>query len=350
MINNERDLKILKELILSDYTSCIQKEYGNDGIENLKVVLETIKNIFKFLHLPKFSSVIIFKSDSYHLLDCENIQNFSHLGSFKCDTLVIQIKNLTEISVSSSEVNISEIVQTDFVYQYTPKKEMFHIKSSPPCELPKFSGSESYFTISTFKSLNEALTHYKTTVVRYADCPTIKQALYPNRIFFKPKPEYWLRDSMVFFLKARLRGEGLEVRPEQIVDTSHPVDVKVTWGFTNHIALIEIKWLGKSFNSSSRAITSIYTDSRAIDGAKQLAEYLDANISQVPNHNTMGYLVVFDLRRRSTTSDTTQISYEDGFWYENKEIKYEPKYDRIRNDFAPPIRMFITPKLESDEN
>ncbi|QRX64301.1 hypothetical protein JS578_03340 [Dysgonomonadaceae bacterium zrk40] len=354
MLNKERDIKAIKELLSLDYTSCILNEYGNDGIDNLKVVLEIIPTIFKFVHLRNFSSVIILKSDNYDLSEripnCSNIQNFSHLGSFNTDKLVIQVKSIDEVLVSPSDVTIADIISTDFVYQYTPQKEMFHTKTMT-CELPKVPGTDSCFAVSTFKSLEEALTHYKTTVVKNADCLHIKTALHSSeRIFFNPHPEYLLRDSMVYFLKARLRGEGLEVRPEQVVDTSHPVDVKVTWGFTNHIALIEIKWLGKSFNRVTLTFTSTYTDSRARDGAKQLAEYLDENAVQVPNHNTMGYLVVFDLRRKATKTNTTQITVADGHWYENQEIEYNPKYHEIRTDFASPIRMFITPQCIPNEN
>lgn len=348
MLNKERDINTIKELISTDYTSCILNDYGTIGIRDLKIILEIIPSIFKFIKLHNFNSILIFKSDSYNLLEhatnCFTIQNFSHFGSIDSDNVVLQINSLDEVIVTFSKVEVIDIIQTDFVYQYTPKKELFHTKTIT-CELPKMPGADSCFALSTFKSLDEALLHYQTSVVKHADCLHIKTALYSNeRIFFKPHPESLLRDSMVYFLKARLRGEGLEVRPEQIVDTSHPVDIKVTWGFTNHIALIEIKWLGKSLHPTNLNFTSNYTDSRARDGAKQLAEYLDANAIQVPNHNTKGYLVVFDLRRKSTKGDTKQISTADGYFYQDKEINYDPQYHLIRKDFAFPTRMFITPQ------
>jgi hypothetical protein len=354
MLNKERDISVVKEMLSSDYTSCILNDYGVVGIKNLKMTLEVISSIFKFVNLRNFSSIVIFNSDNYKLSEkttnYSTIQNFPHLGSINSDNLAIQIKSLDEVIITMSPIAITDITPTDFVYQYTPKKEMFHTRSTT-CDLPKVPGTDSCFAVSTFKSLEEALSHYKTTVVKYADCLHIKTALHSEeRIFFKPHPEYLLRDSLVYFLKARLRGEGLEVRPEQAVDTSHPVDVKITWGFTNHIALIEIKWLGKSLNSDTFTFTSNYTDSRARDGATQLAEYLDANAVQVPNHNTIGYLVVFDLRRKSTQINTTQINQVNGYWYENKDIAYNPQYHVIRKDFAPPTRMFITPQNVLNDN
>lgn len=348
MLNKERDIRAIKEMLSSDYTSCIHNDYGIIGISNLKMTLEVVSTIFKFINLRNFLSVVIFSSDCYKLSDkftnCSAVQNFSHLGSINSDNLSIQINSLDEVLITTSPIIITDITPTDFVYQYTPKKEMFHTKTNI-CDLPKVPGTDSCFAVSTFKSLEEALSHYKTNVVKHADCLHIKAALHSEkRIFFKPHPEYLLRDSLVYFLKARMRGEGLEVRPEQAVDTSHPVDVKVTWGFTNHIALIEIKWLGKSLNSDTLTFTSNYTDSRARDGATQLAEYLDANAIQVPNHNTMGYLVIFDLRRKSTNINTTQITQADGYWYEDKDIAYNPEYHVIRKDFASPTRMFIIPQ------
>lgn len=333
--------------MLHDYTSCISDEYGNNGIHNLKIVLEIIPTIFKYINLSNFESILIFKSDIFNLTekadDYSNIQNFAHLASIEEPNLVIQVKSLDEIIISTLEIKISNIIPTDFVYQYTPQKESFHTISKT-CDLPKVGGTDSCFSISTFKELDEALSHYKISVVKNAACPHIAAALYSDdRIFFKPKPEYLLRDSLVYFLRIRLRGEGLEVRPEQVVDTSHPVDVKIIWGFTNHIALIEIKWLGKSLNKETGKFTNCSAN-RAQAGAAQLVNYLDANKIQVPNHTTIGYLVVFDLRRRRTNKRTTQISIEDGLWYQNREIDYEVQYHKIRKDFAKPIRMFIAPQ------
>lgn len=354
MLNNKRHIDIVQELSFNSYPLVIQRNYGDIGIANLKIVLEAIRLIFKNIHLQNFSSILIFKSD---VIDLEKlasnyqvIQNYTHLTSINNETLVIQIKSIDEIIISTENISKTDIVSTDFVYQYTPEKEMFHTNSET-CELPKVPGSESCFAISTFKELDEALSHYKTSVAKYARCKNIKDAMHSDRrIFFKPQPEHLLRDSLVFVLNQRLRGEGLEVRPEQNVNESKPVDVKVIWGYTNHIAIIEIKWLGKSFNPTTNTFTSTYADSRARDGALQLANYLDLNKEQVPNHNTMGYLVVFDLRRKSTKEDTTQIHSADGFWYENKEIEYDPKFHELRKDFAVPIRMFITPQCTNNEN
>jgi hypothetical protein len=244
------------------------------------------------------------------------------------------------------EVDISGIIKTDFVYQYkveenSTTKELIHTKTKS-CILPTIPGSDSFFAIATFKDLKDSLHHYRTTIAPQAGCYLLKQAMHSeSRIFFGEKPEHFLRDSLMSFLTIRLRGENPEVRNEQNINGSNPVDIKVSWGYTNHIALIEVKWLGKSL-LSTRKFTSYY-ESRAHEGAKQLAGYLDDNKIQVPNYNTQGYLVVFDMRRKNTKIDTTSITPKDGLFYENKEIAYEQKYLK-RDDFELPIRMFIKPR------
>lgn len=353
MLSKQRHINTIKELLSTDYTSCILNDYGSNGVNNLKIVLETIISIFKNINLLNFNSILVFKSDKFnleeHIDNYLTVQNYIHLGSVEERNLVIQVKSLDEIVFSTSDIKTEDILPTDFIYQYTHQNEMFQTLTTT-CVLPKIPGSDSCFAISTFKELDEALFHYNTSVAKYAVCQYIKTAIHSdNRIFFKPHPEHFLRDSLVYFLSVRLRGEGLEIRPEQNVDTSHPVDVKIIWGFTNHIALIEIKWLGKSLNQSTLTFTE-YSASRARDGAKQLANYLDANKRQVPNHTTMGYLAIFDLRRRNANENTTQINITDGLWFQNQEIDYNPEYHKIRNDFAKPIRMFISPECIPNEN
>lgn len=148
-----------------------------------------------------------------------------------------------------------------------------------------------------------------------------------------------MRNSLSYYLKARLRG--VEVRPEQIVDSSHPVDIKVSWFLSNRLALIEIKWLGKARTKTK--ISSEFSAARALEGASQLADYLDKNKVQAPTHKTRGYLVIIDGRRAKTKKQTKQINLADGNKYANMEIIYKPKYHDDRTDFEVPIRMFAEP-------
>jgi hypothetical protein len=159
-------------------------------------------------------------------------------------------------------------------------------------------------------------------------------------MFFRSKPERKMRQSLTQYLKIRLRG-NIEVRPEQVVDESHPVDIKVTWFLSNRLALIEIKWLGKSRNA--RSLTTSYSIGRARKGARQLADYIDGNASQAPIHVSRGYLVVIDGRRYGLNINVASVNHKRGMYYANSEISYNPKFHKLRPDFEEPIRMFAEP-------
>lgn len=154
-----------------------------------------------------------------------------------------------------------------------------------------------------------------------------------------------MRNSLTQFLKISLRDA--EVRPEQNMDESHPIDVKVTFTFTKRLALIEIKWLGKSIRKVPRKITAQYADKRARVGADRLADYLDWNRQQAPNRITRGYLVVLDGRRQSLKINKKTITQQQGGYYRHREIHFDPKYYEVREDFDAPIRMFMEPVVKA---
>jgi len=345
MISKERDIVFLKKLISNDYINGVLNDYGENGVSDLKLILEFIPDIFKYITLRNYKSIKIFKSEEInlnHFGDVKIINDFSYLSRFESEILVIQVEKVDKLSVIITDIDIDTIIKSNFIYQFTNKEEKF-ITKSREYPLPNIPDAESCFSIPTFKTLDEALLHYKTFIARPALCGHIQNALHPNKIFFAPKPEQHLRKSLEYFLKIRIRAYT-EIRPEQVVDESHPVDLKITWQGINHIALIEIKWLGKSLNTEGvRRFTSDHSDPRALSGAKQLVDYIDSNILRAPTHNTMGYLVIYDLRREGTVVTTDTINRVNGFHYENKEIDFNPKYHVLRNDFAEPIRMFIEP-------
>jgi hypothetical protein len=231
--------------------------------------------------------------------------------------------------------------QTAVVYSFYQGTERFHAKKETKLIPKVIPGRSSNFAVPTFNSLKEALAAYRDTMVRTSSCEILENAWYePNRLYFKAAPEATIRRSLTRFLKITFTG-GAEVRPEQVVDESHPVDIKVTWFMTNRLALIEIKWLGKSRNATK--VSASYTDSRANKGAKQLADYMDANKKQAPVHETRGYLVVVDARRAKLALHLTGISAKEGMKYATSEISYNPKYHEARTDFEHPIRMFVDP-------
>ncbi len=202
--------------------------------------------------------------------------------------------------------------------------------------------ADSQFAVPTFFTLREALNAYATEQIRHSSCPLFSEAWQDkNRLFFKPGPEAIMRNSLTHFLKARL-GASYEVRPEQVMDESHPVDIKVTYTPGKRLMIIEIKWIGDSRKSDPARILS-HRDARAIDGAQQICGYLDQNQSQAPTHITQGYYVIVDARRKGLRADSAEINRVDGLHYANVEINFDREYHRSRVDLDPPYRMFAEP-------
>jgi len=121
------------------------------------------------------------------------------------------------------------------------------------------------------------------------------------------------------------------------------VDIKVVWKMENRTAIIEVKWIGKSFNLKTQKITASYADARAKQGAKQLAEYLEGHKQQASKEDTRGYLVVFDCRRKGLKPSTTEVDSVKGLYFQSREIEFNPKFHKTRKDFDEPIRMFMEP-------
>ena len=150
--------------------------------------------------------------------------------------------------------------------------------------------------------------NYEDDVVRLANLNNYAQFVFLQLkvLTFVQKPEHFMRDSLWQCLQNILRNHT--VKREQIVDATHPVDIKVTWPAINNVALIEVKWLGDSGQTQ-------YRDARANEGAKQLIDYLASSVQEEPDKHFVGYLTVFDGRRGKTSNQ-----------YERQEINYRSEY------------------------
>ena len=199
----------------------------------------------------------------------------------------------------------------------------------------------------TFFDLDRALRHYANGLARYSTCHILRAIWVDDkRLVLVNKPEQIMRRSLAQFLRCTLRDHELvEIREEQNVDETHPVNIKVTWSFSNRIAIIEIKWMGDSVHIGGLRLSTNYRDQRARDGAFQLAEYLENNRQHAPMHVTRGYLVVYDARRRGLHKRPVKqyLSRGNAIYYVDREIQFDPRYELIRDDFAPPVRIYLEP-------
>ena len=236
-----------------------------------------------------------------------------------------------------------KLASTAVVYEYQNGKEHFFAGVQQKAVPVLDRTAMSQFCGNTFFTLREALQYYAAAFVLQSSCLIFKSVWADeNRLFLRSKPEVYMRRSLTQFLRSNL-GAGFEVRPEQIMDETHPVDIKVTKKLSNRLMIIEIKWLGDSLNEEGK-ITTSYRDARAKKGAKQLAEYLDQNKVQAPLNVTQGYYVIIDARRHSLRDDSRAITKAYGLYYASKEIDFDTEYHKIRDDFDPPYRMFTEPK------
>jgi hypothetical protein len=250
-------------------------------------------------------------------------------------------------SIEITPLNLATLTAlsaTSVVYLLDAGSEKFIIGGKPyqvPNPLP---GYPSVFCKPTFSNLHSALNDYKVRHAAHTTCYLLQDAWHDDkRWWFKAKPESTMRRSLTQYLRGVLRDAN--VKPEQNVDESHPVDIHVQFTSTAQHAIIEIKWLGRSVNTETGEEATAYTKSRAIDGAKQLADYIDKTVQSSPHYGARGYLVVFDGRRKGLRIGMEALDQADALDYKEKDITYSPDYAVTRSDFHPPIRMYLHPVL-----
>ena len=265
------------------------------------------------------------------------------LGSI--DNLIVEIREDGSPFVwQSIPAEIGNVILTGIVYQLLQSVETFSV-NGVTIPVPKVvEGAVSQFVLNYFMDLRQALGAYRDYMARTSKCHLLRQAWADgNRLWFINAPEYRLRRALHNYLYSYLRHEDIDLREEQNVDDSDPVDIKIVWRMENRSAIIEVKWIGKSIDVGTGKITADHADARARAGAKQLAEYLEAHRQEAAKEDTRGYLVVFDCRRKLLKPPATSVTKANGLHYQNREIAYKPEFHKLRQDFEEPIRMFLEP-------
>lgn len=343
------NLEAMKAIVAELYTTMVVQQHGSRGAVALKHLLQSLHRIYdQVAPESRIEPFIVFKalddaSRPLPLGEAVTVRRIESLAQAITGPAVLQILDNGQILLWKQKLtgSVGELAAKSVVYEYRDANEFFYAKDEVRVVLKPFEGCISIFALPTFSKLREALEHYRTVLARYSTCEILRSAWFDsNRLHFKEKPEKIMRRSLTQYLISTLRHA--EPRPEQIVDETHPVDIKVTFMHTNRLALIEIKWLGHSLHPDGAAATP-YSAVRARAGAQQLAEYLDSNKPRAPDHVTRGYLVVFDGRRKGLKPNAVTISRADGMHYSDREIDYSPQHHVIRGDFDEPIRMFLEP-------
>lgn len=340
MTPDEQIVRLLQKDILLE----VQNAYGITITRDFKEFIEKLKSLYRSIDLSQYESVIAVYRHSELRMGMKVIVDniYQHCNNHLAVNFLDDDGYAEVITESFDYLSLSE---DSFVYRWDPKErlsDVFIIKGveKPYSEEPCTNGL-SYFSIKTYKELDSALLFYRDSMALDAKQTILCDALRRNRLFFKNAPECLLQEALYEFLTASLRNTA-NVKREVNVDNSHPVDISITFKSTSHIALIEIKWIGRSLNDEESKISVSYSDRRANEGAKQLIDYIDANRESFPSNITAGYLVVYDLRRNNNNDATKdRITHCDGDFYQLKELAMNPDYKAIRTDYKGTFRFFI---------
>ena len=322
----------------------IDDSYGDKAIDDFKLCVSKMKMLFKAIDISQYEAIQAVVGGHPELHAISKTMSMDNIHSVATKRLVINFVDEDTLNVLQDEQFDAEVLsEKTFVYRWVSGEvnaDQFCIKGEWYAFSEEETPSEgSFFAVRTYNDLDEALINYRDTIAISCKQKTLSESMTPSRLFFYPSPEDKLQGALEEYLRLRLRN--CTVKREHIVDDSHPVDIIVAWQGTNHIALIEIKWIGKSLNDKGE-IGVPYSDARANSGAAQLVNYIDNNGDTFPHHVTIGYLAVFDLRRKENNDPKAiKLLRTNADYYREREIDYNPQYETIRTDFKKPDRFFI---------
>ena len=337
--------------------------FGQDGLASLKRMLNSIREFFKAIPPDQVSTTFVFvcrlqgrETDELEegidpfasAVSRENL--FGHRNRMD-DTPAVLINVRSDrrydLVALATIPSLEAMSHTSIVFINQDGEDRFYFGGRSKTMPVLATGAVSNFAAATVRDLEEALEKYRE-VAAEVSCPTLEHVWIGgrtgHRLVFVNKPEATMRRSLQWFLHARIAGD-VSVRPEHNTDETKPVDLIVNWFGSKMRALIEIKWLGNSLSSGSDGTKfTSYRDARAQEGADQLVDYVDRERSSDPTAALMGYLVIFDGRRRNIIGPTDPLLAVDALYYRDHQIKLTRDYSTEQTEIAPAIRYFMEPR------
>jgi hypothetical protein len=344
------DQSLIAKIRSETYILDIYKASGNNpSISSMAVeLIKTIQDMYRYLEPSHFMGKIIvcmsLRGNKILPGEADEIQYNKNILITKTIQNIL-LQPINNDLFMWENIDVDSILKTsEILFYYYSKKEEFFIINNNKIDIKSMPGCHSIYSLYYFY-LNEAITHYSTEKILNSSCDHFKKVWTDGkRIYFKNKPEDDIQISLKEYLNSTLRG--VEVSREFNLNSRKPVDIRVHWNSANRSAFIEVKWLGVSLSKDDNQISTPYSNGRAVEGAKQLKEYLDLAARDLPNIIIKGYLVVIDGRRKNISGHIVeQISQEDGLYYQSMELTFpeETDYNKTIITFEKPIRIFARP-------
>jgi hypothetical protein len=350
-MSRESDGERLRELVLDNYQRTIEEQYGTRGTELLRVLGEALTQTYRVL-APELMSdgLTVFATLSAEArpmaervcmkLSSEQLVGRVHAGA------TIQALGEDRFVLCGEQIDPVALAAAALVYRYQDGDHF--VLGGMLARIAPRHPFASWWSVPAFFELEEALEAYREQVAIDCDCEILKAEIWHDaerRWILANKPEDAMQRSLWRYLRNVMRGaqQVREVDREQPVQGRRPPDIKITFSGSNRIALIEVKWMGASVNKDGTDLSSFKADEKsANDGAQQLVDYLDANLQRAGKHQTMGYLVVYDARRDGVSLGD-ELTREQAYAYELRELSFSPDHAASRNDFALPLRFYMRP-------
>jgi hypothetical protein len=342
------DIEAMRRMVDRLFTYVIVERYGRIGGERLRDVLEAVRTVYRYRPAETFADgLVIFAAlDSAqrpHNPDASRSVDPYAVAATTGPAAIQVLPNRQLLWWDELPSDLQRLGEVAVVYVNGPQGEAFALPDGLEA-IDNPQGYPSALAPPSFFTLEEALRYYDSQQARRSTCKILMTVWHDEtRLLLKRKPEATMRQSLAQYLRVALRDHA-EVFEEQNVSETEPVDIKITYAQSEHRALIEIKWLGKSVNRTGDGIGTGYSaDGRTNEGAQQLGDYLDDHAQRSPATRTIGHLVVYDARRAGVTTYPPAPTAEQAWQYEPLHFAVPPQTQR--EDFADPSRFFLEPAV-----
>lgn len=329
--------------LLLDAIGLIYEEFPPDALSNgITVIAPSNPDDLEAILAPLGVS-------SYHA-DAASVANVLRTNSGRSVTIGVAADSSYRLIVTDGTPSLSGLAVAAVVYNHDGCVERLLAGTENRTIQRLAPELASNLAKPTFRSLDDALDHYDR-IARHSQCDTLALAWEGGvdgpRLVLSARPERHMQSSLHRALSYMLRHA--DVTREHSTDASKPVDIRVKWRSSNVEAILEIKWLGRSLTADSTESDQSFTDyrpSRAQEGAKQLADYLEREKSNSGANALKGYLIVFDARRRGIKGPADRLAAADALYFQDVCLSFNPDYSAERDDFETPRRYFMAPRSD----